>query len=170
VDAMTDDRRRVEQRGLWFDELETGVVYQHRPGRTVGEADNTLFSTLTMNTQALHLDGAWSATQAFGQRLVNSMFTLSTLVGLSVGQLTQGTTVANLGFAEIRFPKPVFHGDTLYAETAVLDKRLSASRPGQGVVTFEHTARNQNGEVVAVAVRSALMLRAPTGAPAGAGS
>ncbi|WP_322751128.1 MULTISPECIES: MaoC family dehydratase [unclassified Frankia] len=153
-----DHRRRIEQRGLWFDELEIGVVYVHRPGRTVGEADNTLFTTLTMNAQALHLDEAWSATQPFGRRLVNSMFTLSTLVGLSVNQLTQGTTVANLGFSDIRFPAPVFHGDTLYAETTVVDKRLSRSRPGQGVVTFEHTAHNQDGDVVAVAVRSALML------------
>jgi acyl dehydratase len=160
MDAVSEPRR-VEQRGLWFDELEPGVVYQHRPGRTVGEADNTLFTTLTMNAQALHLDEAWSATQTFGTRLVNSMFTLSTLVGLSVNQLTQGTTVANLGFEEIRFPAPVFQGDTLYAETVVRDKRLSRSRPGQGVVTFEHTARNQKGEVVAVAVRSALMLRDP---------
>ncbi len=133
-------------------------MYVHRPGRTVSEADNTLFTTLTMNTQALHLDEAWSATQPFGRRLVNSMFTLSTLVGLSVNQLTQGTTVANLGFSDIRFPAPVFHGDTLYAETTVVDKRRSRSRPGQGVVTFEHTAHNQDGEVVAVAVRSALML------------
>lgn len=160
--------RRVEQRGLWYDELETGVVYVHRPGRTVSEADNTLFTTLTMNTQALHLDEAWSATQPFGRRLVNSLFTLSTLVGLSVSQLTQGTTVANLGFGEIRFPAPVFHGDTLYAETIVRDKRPSASRPGQGVVTLEHTARNQRGEVVAVAVRSALMLCAPDGSEQGA--
>ncbi|WP_462203036.1 MaoC family dehydratase [Frankia sp. CcWB3] len=151
--------RRVEERGLWFDELETDVVYAHRPGRTVSEADNTLFSTLTMNTQALHLDEVWSTTQTFGTRLVNSMFTLATLVGLSVSRLTQGTTVANLGFTEIRFPTPVFPGDTLYAETVVRDKRLSRSRPGQGVVTFEHTARNQHGDVVAVAVRSALMLR-----------
>lgn len=151
-------RRRVEQRGLWFDELEVGVVYAHQPGRTVSEADNTLFTTLTMNAQALHLDEAWSATQPFGRRLVNSLFTLSTLVGLSVNQLTQGTTIANLGFSDVSFPAPVFHGDTLYAETVVLDKRLSRSRPGQGVVTFEHTARNQRGEVVAVAVRSALML------------
>jgi acyl dehydratase len=155
-------RRVVEQRGLWYEELEPGVVYQHRPGRTVGEVDNTLFTTLTMNTQALHLDEAWSATQTFGRRLVNSMFTLSTLVGLSVAQLTQGTTVANLGFAEIRFPKPMFHGDTLYAETTVRDKRLSKGRPGQGIVTFEHVGRNQDGEIVAVAVRSALMLCAPT--------
>ncbi|WP_239376657.1 MULTISPECIES: MaoC family dehydratase [unclassified Frankia] len=161
----SDQRRRVEQRGLWFDELEVGVVYAHRPGRTVSEADNTLFTTLTMNAQALHLDEAWSATQPFGRRLVNSLFTLSTLVGLSVNQLTQGTTVANLGFAEVRFPAPVFHGDTLYAETVVLDKRLSRSRPGQGVVTLEHTARNQHGEVVAVAVRGALMLRSDTAGP-----
>ncbi|CAO5150087.1 itaconyl-CoA hydratase [Frankia sp. AiPs1] len=154
-------RRRVEQRGLFFDELETDVVYAHRPGRTVGEADNTLFSTLTMNAQALHLDEAWSATQPFGTRLVNSMFTLSALVGLSVSQLTQGTTVANLGFGEIRFPAPVFHGDTLYAETVVLDKRASRSRPGEGIVTFEHTARNQHGAVVAVAVRTALILLQP---------
>lgn len=160
-------RRRVEQRGLYFDELETDIVYVHRPGRTVGEADNTLFSTLTMNAQALHLDEAWSTTQPFGTRLVNSMFTLSTLVGLSVSQLTQGTTVANLGFGEIRFPAPVLHGDTLNAETVVLAKRRSRSRPGEGVVTFEHTARNQRGEIVAVAVRTALILLAPaTPAPA----
>jgi acyl dehydratase len=162
--------RVVEQRGLWWEELETGVVYRHRPGRTVGESDNILFSTLTMNPQGLHLDEAWSAGQPFGRRIVNSMFTLSTLVGLSVNQLTQGTTVANLGFGEIRFPAPVFHGDTLYAETVVRDKRRSSSRPGQGLVTFEHTARNQDGEPVAVAVRSALMMCAPGGgAGAGAG-
>ncbi|SNQ50114.1 Acyl dehydratase (modular protein) [Frankia canadensis] len=161
-------RRVVEQRGLWFDELETDVVYTHGPGRTVGEADNTLFSTLTMNPQALHLDEAWSATQPFGTRLVNSMFTLSTLVGLSVNQLTQGTTVANLGFGEIRFPAPVFHGDTLYAETVVLARRRSRSRPGEGVVTFEHTARNQRGEIVAVAVRSALIRAEPASADTGA--
>lgn len=160
-DTSAGSRRRVEQRGLYFDELETDVVYAHRPGRTVGEADNTLFSTLTMNAQALHLDEAWSSTQPFGTRLVNSMFTLSTLVGLSVSQLTQGTTVANLGFGEIRFPTPVFHGDTLNAETVVLAKRRSRSRPGEGVVTFEHTARNQRGEIVAVAVRTALILLAP---------
>lgn len=161
---MTDDgaaRRRIEQRGLWFEELELGVTYLHRPGRTVTEADNVLFSTLTMNPQALHLDEAWSASQPFGRRLVNSLFTLSTLVGLSVGQITQGTTVANLGFRDVRFPRPVFHGDTLYAETVVLDKRPSGSRPGEGVVTFEHTARNQHGDVVAVAVRSALVRMRP---------
>ncbi|MCB7135637.1 MaoC family dehydratase [Cellulosimicrobium marinum] len=148
--------REVVQRGLYYDELETGVVYRHRPGRTLTEADDVVFSTLTMNHQALHLDAAWAATQPFGQRLVNSMMTLSTLVGLSVGQVTQGTIVANLGFREVEFPKPLFHGDTLYAETEVVEKRPSASRPGQGVVTLEHRGLNQDGVLVARAVRSAL--------------
>ena len=154
---------RIVQRGLYYEELRTGVVYEHRPGRTVGEADNTLFTTLTMNPQGLHLDAGYAATTEFGERLVNSMFTLSTLVGLSVGQLTQETTVANLGFGEISFPKPVFHGDTLYAETEVVQMRLSGSRPDAGVVTFEHRARNQHGDVVAVARRTALMRRKPEG-------
>jgi acyl dehydratase len=148
--------REVVQRGLYYEELETGVVYRHRPGRTLTEADDVVFSTLTMNHQALHLDAAWAATQPFGQRLVNSMMTLSTLVGLSVGQVTQGTIVANLGFREVEFPKPLFHGDTLYAETEVVEKRLSASRPGQGVVTLEHRGLNQDGVLVARAVRTAL--------------
>ncbi|MCP2275334.1 MaoC family dehydratase [Nocardia amikacinitolerans] len=154
--------RRIVQRGLWFEEFETGVVYEHRPGRTITEADNVLFTTLTMNTQALHLDAAFSdALPPFNKRLVNSMFTLSTLVGLSVAQLTQGTIVANLGFSEINFPHPVFHGDTLYAETVVTDKRESKSRPGEGIVTFAHTGRNQHGEVVATATRKTLVRMAP---------
>jgi len=159
---MSDGERPVyEQRGLWYEELEVGALYRHAPGRTVSEADNILFSTLTMNPQPLHLDEAWAAQQPFGQRLVNSLFTLSTLVGLSVAQLTQGTIVANLGFSDVVFPKPVFHGDTLYAETVVVEKRLSASRPGTGVVTFEHTARNQHGEVVAVAKRATMVFTRP---------
>lgn len=154
---------RIVQRGLYYEELRTGVVYEHRPGRTVGEGDNTLFTTLTMNPQSLHLDAGYAAGTEFGQRLVNSMFTLSTLVGLAVGQLTQETTVANLGFGEISFPKPVFHGDTLYAETEVVQMRDSKSRPDAGIVTFEHRARNQHGDIVAVARRSALMHRIPEG-------
>lgn len=149
--------RTVEQRGLWFEEFEVGTRYLHRPGRTVTEADNVLFTTLTMNSQALHLDAAWSATQPFGQRLFNSMFTLSTMVGASVGQLTQGTLVANLGFGEVSFPNPLFHGDTMYSQTEVLDKRFSASRPGQGIVTLLHTATNQDGVEVARATRTVLM-------------
>ncbi|WP_458691274.1 MaoC family dehydratase [Nocardia tengchongensis] len=160
---MTDAApKRVVQRGLWFDEFEIGVVYEHRPGRTITEADNVLFTTLTMNTQALHLDAAFSeALPPFHQRLVNSMFTLSTLVGLSVAQLTQGTIVANLGFSDIAFPKPLFHGDTLYAETVVTDLRESKSRPGEGIVTFAHTGRNQHGDIVATANRKTLVRRNP---------
>jgi acyl dehydratase len=154
----------VQQRGLWFEELQTDVVYKHSPGRTISEADNTLFSTMTMNPQSLHLDAAFSGQTEFGERLVNSLLTMSVLVGLSVGHLTQGTIVANLGFRDARFPLPVKHGDTIYGETAVLEKRLSSSRPGQGVVTFEHVARNQRGEVVAIVTRSTLMRCQPADA------
>lgn len=147
----------IEQRGLYFEEFAVGTSYRHRPGRTLTEADNVLFSTLTMNGQSLHLDAAWSARQPFGERLVNSMLTLSTLVGLSVAQLTEGTIVANLGFTDVAFPHPMHLGDTLYAETLVEAKRLSTSRPGEGIVTFLHTGRNQDGLVVATAVRSTLV-------------
>ncbi|WP_029114620.1 MaoC family dehydratase [Mycobacterium sp. URHB0044] len=157
------EKRVIVQRGLWFEEFEPGVIYQHRPGRTITEADNVLFTTLTMNTQALHLDAAFAETQEpFRQRLVNSMFTLSTLVGLSVAQLTQGTIVGNLGFGEVAFPKPLFHGDTLYAESEVLEKRESKSRPGEGIVTFSHVGRNQHGDVVATASRKTMLRKRPT--------
>ncbi|SFR88441.1 Acyl dehydratase [Agromyces sp. CF514] len=149
--------REVVQRGLWFEEFEEGVRYLHRPGRTVTEADNVLFTTLTMNPQPLHLDAAFAATQPFGRILVNSLFTLSTLVGQSVGQLTLGTLVANLGFGEVAFPHPVFVGDTLSGESVVVSKRLSSSRPGEGVVVLAHTARNQHGVVVATASRTMLV-------------
>ncbi|KXO89184.1 MaoC family dehydratase [Tsukamurella pseudospumae] len=164
ADSGAEPVKRVTQRGLWFDEFEDGVLYEHRPGVTVTEADNMLFTKLTMNTQALHLDAHWSAQQPGfgGQRLVNSMYTLSTLVGLSVAQLTQGTLVANLGFSEIAFPAPVFAGDTLYAETLCTGKRESKSRPGEGIVNLRHVARNQDGTVVAVAERSTLVRRAPS--------
>ncbi|HJF11591.1 MaoC family dehydratase [Corynebacterium falsenii] len=149
----------VVQRGLWFEEFQEGTTYLHRPGRTITEADNTLFTTQTMNTQPLHLDAAWAATQPGfrGERLVNSMLTLSTVVGLSVSQLTLGTIVANLGFKEITFPAPMFHGDTLYAETKVIGKRLSSSRPNQGIVELHHIGRNQEGTVVCTATRSTMM-------------
>ena len=155
--SQRSDGKRIEQRGLWFEEFEVGATYVHAPGRTVTEADNVLFTTMTMNTQSLHLDAAWSAEQPFGERLVNSMFTLSTMVGASVAQLTQGTIVANLGFGAVAFSHPVKHGDTLYFETVVESKRLSASRPGQGIVVLHHTARNQSADVVATAERSALV-------------
>lgn len=151
----------VEQRGLWYEELQVGATYRHSPGRTISEADNAFFSALTMNQQALHVDEVYSAEQEFGGRLVNSMMTLAMVVGLSVNQLTQGTLVANLGFSEVRFPAPVRHGDTLRAETLVLDKRESKSRPGQGVVTLKHVGRNQRGDVVVEATRTTLWQMEP---------
>lgn len=158
---------QIVQRGLYVEEFEVGAVYLHRPGRTATEADNVLFSTLTMNTQALHLDAAFAATQPFGQRLMNSMWTLATMVGSSVAQLTQGTLVAQLGLGDVRFPHPLFAGDTLYTETAITEVRLSRSRPGQGIVTMAHTGRNQNGEIVAQATRTALMWCRPDASAAG---
>lgn len=155
--------KRIVQRGLYFEELELDALYVHSPARTVTETDNVLFTTLTMNTQSLHLDAQWSESTEFGERLVNSMFTLATLVGTSVAQLTQGTIVANLGFRDVRFPHPMRHGDTMSSSTRVLSKRLSASRPGQGIVEFEHTAVNQHGDVVATAIRSTLMQCRPEG-------
>ena len=157
----------IVQRGLFFEEFELGAKYQHRPGRTVTEADNVLFTTLTMNTQALHLDAAFSeAQQPFGQRLMNSMWTLSTMVGSSVAQLTQGTLVAQLGLGDIRFVHPLFVGDTLYTESTIREKRLSGSRPGNGICVIEHTGRNQDGVIVATARRTVLVLCAPqAGAP-----
>lgn len=147
----------IEQRGLFLEEFVVGEKYAHRPGRTVTDADNVLFTTLTMNTQALHLDAEFSATQPFGKPLVNSMWTLSTLIGLSVAQLTQATLVAQLGLTDVSFPAPLFIGDTLTAETLVVAVRPSASRPGQGVVVLAHTGSSQNDEVVVTATRTVLV-------------
>lgn len=147
----------IEQRGLYLEEFVVGERYAHRPGRTVTDADNVVFTTLTMNPQALHLDAAYAATQPFGRPLVNSMWTLSTLVGLSVAQLTQGTLVVQLGLTDVSFPAPLFVGDTLIAETEIVSVRPSASRPGQGIVVMEHTGRSQNDEVVATATRTVLV-------------
>lgn len=143
--------------GKYFEELEVGQTYRHQPGRTVTEADNMFFSCLTMNPQPLHVDFHAAAKAEFGKPLVNSLLTLGIAVGLSVGETTLGTTVGNLGFDKIEFPKPVFHGDTVYAETEVVDKRESKSRPQWGIVTFEHRARNQNGEIIMRARRNAMM-------------
>ena len=147
--------------GLYFEEFTVGQVFRHQPGRTVTEADNVLFTTMTMNPQPLHLDAAFAAETEFGQRLVNSLLTLGIAVGLSVGDTTLGTTVANLGFDKIEFPKPVFHGDTLYVETEIMEKRESRSRPGVGVVFFEHRATNQRAELVARIRRAGLMRKKP---------
>ncbi len=147
--------------GLYFEEFSEGQVFEHPWTRTVTEADNVLFSTMTMNPAKLHLDAAYAATTEFGQPIVNSLFTLGLMVGMSVNDTTYGTTVANLGMEEVRFPKPVFHGDTVHVRTTVLAKRPSRSRPGQGIVEFRHETLNQRDEVVASCRRSALMLGKP---------
>jgi acyl dehydratase len=148
--------------GKYFDEFTIGEVFTHQPGRTITEMDNVLFSTLTMNPQPLHVDEEFAKQTEFGQRIVNSLFTLGVAVGLSVGDTTLGTTVANLGFDKIEFPKPVFHGDTLYIETEIIDKRESKSRPDTGIVFFEHRATNQRQELVARIRRAGLMRKKPT--------
>jgi acyl dehydratase len=144
--------------GLYFEEFSVGQSFQHPIRRTVTEADNVFFTAMTHNPAQLHLDEEYGKTTEFGARIVNSLFTLGLMVGISVGETTLGTTVANLGMDEVRFPKPVFHGDTLHVETEVLELRASKSRPGQGIVVFAHKAINQKGEIVAQCKRSALML------------
>ncbi len=143
--------------GLLYEQFEVGHVFDHALSRTVTEMDNTLFSLLTMNPQPLHIDAHFAAGTEWGQRLFNSMYTLGILVGMTVYDTTLGTTVANLGMTDVRFPKPVFHGDTLRARTRVLAKRDSKSRPDAGIVEFEHEALNQDGVVVASCRRTALM-------------
>ena len=143
--------------GRYFEEFTVGQIVDHPIRRTVTETDNLLFSTLTHNPAALHLDAEHAKTTEFGQILVNSLFTLSLVVGISVNDTTLGTAVANLGFGEIRFPRPVFIGDTLSVRTEVKALRPSESRPGQGIVTFAHSATNQRGETVALAERAALI-------------
>jgi acyl dehydratase len=150
--------------GLHFEEFTVGQVFDHPWSRTVTEMDNVLFSALTLNPQPLHLDEHFAAQTEFGRRLVNSMFTAGLMIGMTVNDTTLGTTVANLGMTDMRFPKPVFHGDTLKSRTVVVGKRESRSRRDAGILEFEHTALNQRGEVVAICRRNALMRRrAPAG-------
>ena len=145
-------------------ELTDGLVIQHVIRRTITEADNVSFTTMTMNPAWLHLDADYAANETeFGKPLVNSLLTLSLAVGISVHETTLGTTVANLGFEESVFPAPVFHGDTIRVETEVLKRRASSSRPNQGVVTFEHRVFNQDDVLVCRTVRNALMLCRPDG-------
>lgn len=148
--------------GKWLDELQPGLVVQHGIRRTITEADNVLFTSMTMNPARVHLDFDYAANETeFGRPLVNSMLTLAMVVGISVHETTFGTTVANLGFDQISFPAPLFHSDTIRVETEVLAARPSRSRPGQGIVTFEHRAYNQHDTLVCRAVRQALMLMRP---------
>ena len=148
--------------GLYYEEFEVGQVFKHAITRTVTEMDNVLFTALTHNPAKLHLDEEYCKNETeFGTRIVNSGFTLSLMVGISVGETTLGTTVANLGWDEVRFPAPVLHGDTIRVESEVKELRDSKSRPQNGIVVFEHRAYNQRDELVAICKRSGLMLRKP---------
>lgn len=151
--------------GLYFEEFHVGQVFRHALTRTITEADNVFFSCLTHNPALLHLDEEYCRTETeFGRRIVNSCLTLGLMVGISVGDTTHGTAVANLGWDEVRFPKPLFHGDTIRIETEILELRESRSRPNAGIVTFAHRAFNQRGELVAQCKRTALQLRRPPAA------
>jgi len=147
--------------GLWFGEFTIGQRFRHEVRRTVTDADNILFSSMTFNPAAIHIDHAYAAATEFGRPLMNSLFTLGLVIGLSVQDTTFGTTVANLGMTETLFPAPVFAGDTIRVETEVKALRPSRSRPGQGIVTFEHVGLNQRDEVVVRTTRQALMLGRP---------
>jgi acyl dehydratase len=149
--------------GLYFEEFTVGRVFDHAWTRTVTEMDNVLYSSLTMNVQPLHLDEEFASKTEFGQRIVNSLFTLGLMIGITVNDTTLGTTVANLGMTDVKFPKPVFHGDTLRVKTTVLSLRESKSRPDAGIVEFGHVAINQRGETVAQCRRTALMKRSGDG-------
>ena len=143
--------------GLYYEELEIGMEFEHALTRTVTETDNLLFNAMTHNPQPLHLDAEFAKETEFGQRLVNSIFTLGLVVGISVGDTTLGTTIGNLGFAEVRFANPVFHGDTLRAFTRISDKRPSKSRPNAGLVVFEHFGFNQRDQEVVYCLRTGFM-------------
>jgi acyl dehydratase len=148
--------------GLYFDELTVGQVFQHPIRRTITEADNVWFSALTHNPAQLHLDEEYCRTETqYGQRLVNSCFTLGLMTGISVGDTTLGTAIANLGWDEVRFPKPLFHGDTVRIETEVIELRDSKSRPDAGIVVFMHRCFNQKNELVAHCKRSGLQKKKP---------
>ena len=145
--------------GLFFEEFQVGQIFEHAIRRTVTETDNVLFTTMTHNPAAIHLDAEYSKNTEFGQVLVNSMYTLALIVGISVNDTTMGTTVANLGFAEVKFPKPVFVGDTIRVVTNVLKTRESGSRQDVGIVTFQHRGVNQRDETVVICERGAMMYK-----------
>jgi len=147
--------------GLYFEEFSIGQTFEHGIRRTITEADNVWFSALTHNPAPLHLDAEYMKGTEFGKPIVNSCLTLAFMVGISVGDTTVGTTVANLGWDEVRFPKPLFHGDTIHIQSEVVALRESRSRPDNGIVTFAHRAYNQHDELVGECRRSALMLRKP---------
>ena len=150
--------------GLWFEEFEDGMVFDHDWTRTITETDNRWFSLLTMNPQPVHIDAHAAAKSVWGRPLVNSLFTLGLMVGMSVNDTTFGTTIANLGMSDVKFPHPLFEGDTVKIRTTVLSKRLSKSRPGEGIVNLRHEAFNQDGVLCGVCDRAALMRMRPESA------
>ncbi|MBN7758754.1 MaoC family dehydratase [Nitratireductor aquimarinus] len=145
--------------GLYLEEFQPGQVFQHTLRKSVTESDNMLFSTMTLNPQPLHIDFAFAEKTEWGKPLVNSLFTLGLMIGISVHDTTLGTTVANLGMTETGFPHPVFHGDTIRVETEVKSVRESKSKPDRGIVEFEHRAYNQNDRLVARCLRQAMILK-----------
>lgn len=152
----------MTMRGLYFEEFEVGRVYKHAFTRTVTEMDNVLFTSLTMNVQPLHLDEEFAKTTIHGQRVMNSLFTVALIGAFQVPELTMGTTLGNLGYDKIEFPHPVFHGDTLRAETTIVDKRASRSRTDSGIVWFEHRGFNQHDTLICLCTRVGLMMTRPT--------
>jgi itaconyl-CoA hydratase len=147
--------------GMYFEDLPVGKIIKHELGRTITETDNTLFSMLTMNLQPLHTNEDFASKTEFGRRIVNGIFTLGVVVGITVNDITAGTIIANLGYENIKHPNPMFHGDTVYVETEITGSRESKSRPDTGIVTMKHTGRNQHGEIVVEVTRSALFLKRP---------
>ncbi len=147
--------------GKYYEDLTVGDHIQHKQGRTITEMDNTLFCALTMNTQPLHLNEDFASRMVFKQRIVNGIFTMGLVVGLTVSDLTEGTVVANLGYDRVSHPNPVFHGDTIYVETEVLEKRESRSNPERGIVRLKHTGRKPDGTIVVEMERTVLFLKRP---------
>ncbi|MBM4424399.1 MAG: MaoC family dehydratase [Chloroflexi bacterium] len=148
--------------GKYFDDFNIGDRFRHSLGRTVTESDNTLFCALTLNTQPLHINEDFASKTQFGQRIVNGLYTLSLVIGITVPELSEGTIVANLGYERVVHPNPVFHGDTIYVETEVIEKRESASKPDRGIVRLKHTGRKPDGTIVCEVERTTLFLKRPT--------
>ena len=159
---MVETIQRHKRGGLFFEDFEVGKTYEHRYTRTVTQMDNMLFSNMTLNPQPLHIDRHFCEQETdWGQPLMNSLFTLGLMIGIQVADTTVGTTIANLGMTEVKFPKPVFHGDTIRVTTEVLSKRASKSRKDAGIVELLHRAYNQRDEVVAECRRQAMMRKKP---------
>lgn len=147
--------------GLYYEDLSVGMVIDHQLGRTITEYDNVMFSMLTMNLQPLHSNEDFASKTQYGQRIVNGIFTMGVVVGITVNDITAGTIIANLGYEEVKHPNPLFHGDTVYVKTEILAARESKSRPDTGIITMKHSGRNQHGEIVIEVTRSALFLKRP---------